>query len=441
MIQGRWLILAFHLICLSGCASVPQATEAQAVSSATPVLESAATPSADPSSISLELIAEGFVSPIVLTHANDGSGRLFVADQIGSIYVITPDGNVLDTPFLDLRDRIVTLDEGYDERGLLGLAFHPEYADNGRFFVYYSAPLRDEGVPRWNHTSHISEFRVSAGDLNIADPASERIVLQIDQPQWNHNGGQIAFGPDGYLYIPVGDGGNVGDAGVGHPNGQNLETLLGKILRIDIDGGDPYAIPPDNPFTSGGGAPEIFAYGFRNPWRISFDSAGDGTLYVGDVGQNQWEEVDIVTVGGNYGWNVREGTHCFQLPGCPETAENGAPLIPPVIELDRITSAGVVGGNIYRGGAVPSLQGRYVFSSWSRTMGVPQGMIFAATPAGANSLWAFEALSISGSEDGSPGVYILSMGEDANRELYVLTTENLGPTGEAGKIWRIEPAP
>lgn len=241
-----------------------------------------------PERVGLELVAGGFTMPVALASPADGTGRLFVADLPGVIQVIDAGGLLLDEPFLDITDRVVGLRPGYDERGLLGLAFHPEFAENGRFFVYYSAPLR-AGAPRgWDHTSRISEFAVSAGDENQADPGSERVILEVDQPQSNHNGGSIAFGPDGYLYIPLGDGGGARDVGPGRPpggNGQDVETLLGKILRIDIDGPEPYRIPADNPLVGKPGRDEIYAYGLRNPWRMTFDSGGEHRLFAADAGQ------------------------------------------------------------------------------------------------------------------------------------------------------------
>ncbi|MBM2832210.1 MAG: Glucose/arabinose dehydrogenase, beta-propeller fold [Dehalococcoidia bacterium] len=280
-----------------------------------PVPSSPATgPAAPPEGVGLKLVARGFASPVGLVPSPDNTGRLFVIDQIGTISVLNPDGAVLSEPFLDLRQRMVTLNARYDERGLLGLAFHPGFRQNGRLFVYCSAPLRAGGPAGWNHTSHISEFKVMASDWNKADPASERIILRVDQPQANHNGGELAFGPDGFLYISLGDGGAANDIGAGHPpmgNGQDVTTLLGSILRIDVDGGNPYGIPADNPFVGRDGADEIFAFGLRNPFRMSFDKEGKHELFVGDVGQNLWEEVDIMVKGGNYGWNLKEGTNCF----------------------------------------------------------------------------------------------------------------------------------
>jgi hypothetical protein len=342
---------------------------------------------------------------------------------------------------------------------LLGLAFHPDYANNGRFFVYYSAPLA-EGAPKgWNHTSHISEFTVSADNPDVADPNSERILLTVDQPQMNHNGGQIAFGPDGFLYIPLGDGGAADDNEAGHVddwyevnaggNGQDLEqNLLGSILRIDVDSGDPYGIPSDN--ANGG---EQWAWGFRNPYRISFDLAGDGALYVGDAGQNLYEEVDVVTAGGNYGWNVKEGTHCFStdnpdqpLDECPDATPDGEPLIDPVIEFlntatfeDGLGNT-VIGGNVYRGGAMTDLVGQYIFGVWSTSFTEANGALFVADPAqGTDSLWEIRPVQLGDSGERLTE-YLLSFGVDSANELYILTTSNTGPSGDTGKIYRLVPA-
>ncbi len=424
--------------------------------------------SAGPAEVDLELVAEGLAAPLVFTPIPDDSGRYLIVDQIGVIYVLDADGQLLDTPFLDVRDRMVSLDQGYDERGLLGLALHPDYAENGRFFVYYSAPLRDGAPAGWNHTSHISEFQVSADDANSADAGSERILMQIDQPQVNHNGGQIAFGPDGYLYIPLGDGGGANDTDAGHVedwyefnaggNAQAVtENMLGSILRIDVDnesdGGRPYAIPEDNPFLEREGvAGEIWAYGFRNPYRISFDMGGDNGLFVGDAGQNRWEEVSMVSAGGNYGWNVKEGTHCFDAANpnqdaaeCPAETPDGEPLIDPVIEYQNGNQPGglglvVVGGNVYRGSTLPQFEGRYIFGDWSSSFGSPLGKLLVATPSETDELWPLEQITIANRDDGQLGEYLLSFGQDASGELYVLTTETPGPAGDTGKVYRLVPA-
>lgn len=416
--------------------------------------------------VGLQLVAEGLTSPVALIPVPDGSGRLFVADQIGLIRVLTADGELRPDPFLDLRPRMVTLMEGFDERGFLGLAFHPNYAENGRFFVYYSAPLRPGAPADWDHTSHLSQFNVSADDPNVADPGSEQILLQVDQPQFNHDAGQITFGPDGYLYVALGDGGNANDVGPGHVadwyatnaggNGQDTEqNLLGTILRIDVDrqgaDGRAYTIPEDNPFVGVPGMEDVaetWAYGFRNPFRISFDMGGNHDLFAGDVGQDLWEEVSIVTKGGNYGWNVKEGSHCFStgnpgqsLDDCPATTADGQPLIDPVIEYANAKNGGiglsVIGGFVYRGNAMPQFQGQYLFGDWSTNFGQGDGTLLAATPGSANEMWSVRQLTVATNDNGRLNAFLLSFGQDAQGELYALTTERPGPTGSTGKIYKL----
>ena len=400
--------------------------------------------------LDVELVAQGLTAPVLLREAPDGSGRLFVVDQAGLIRVIDADGTLRSEPFLDLRSRMVDLNEGFDERGLLGLAFHPEYETNGRFFVYYSAPLRPDAQD-FNHTSHVSEFTVSSGDPTVADPNSEVVLLQVDQPQFNHNAGTVDFGPDGYLYISLGDGGGGDDTGVGHPeegNGQTIQTLLGSILRIDVDAGDPYAIPASNPFVGNAeGRDEIFAYGFRNPYRFSFDQGGTNMLLVGDAGQELYEEVSVVELGGNYGWNIKEGTHCFDPDDpttppddCPDTGSRGEPLIDPVIEYDNAKDGDgvgivVVGGFVYRGDAIPELEGRYIFGDWSQAFDSPGGQVFAATPA-STGLWSFEEL-LFGDPGEELGEYVLGFGQDLEGEVYVLTSTTGVPSGSTGRVYRL----
>ncbi|MBW2457133.1 MAG: PQQ-dependent sugar dehydrogenase [Deltaproteobacteria bacterium] len=410
-------------------------------------------------------MADGFTSPVGLAVAPGDDGRLFVVDQVGLVHIVEPDGQLQPTPFLDIRSQLVALDSGYDERGMLGLVFHPDYVQNGRLFTYYSAPLRNEAPSGYDHTSTISEFHVAASDPNVAEVASERVVLEIDQPQSNHNGGQITFGPDGYLYISLGDGGDADDTGLGHGddwygvndggNGQDpSHSLLGSILRIDVDGAAPYAIPADNPFVETADVfDEIWAYGFRNPYRMSFDSSGQHDLFVADAGQNSWEEVSIVERGGNYGWNVKEGTHCFStadpnvaLDSCPEVDNRGNPLVDPVIEYLNANQDGglgyvVVGGFAYRGSALPTLEGSYVFADWSR--GFEQGdgtLLVASRPPTGNGLWPLEELSVAGRSGGRLGEFVLSLGQDRAGELYLMTTGTLGPADDSGKVYRIIPA-
>jgi glucose/arabinose dehydrogenase len=413
-----------------------------------------------PSSVGLRLVAEGLTQPVVLVQPNDHSGRLFVADQPGVIRIINPDGTLRPEPFLDIRDRIVRLNPFYDERGLLGLAFHPNYRRNGRFFVYYSVPLRAGAPAGYDHTSKIAEFHVS-GDPNRADPSSERAILFVDKPQSNHNGGTIAFGPeDGFLYISIGDGGGADDDGPGHVddwyaanrggNGQDVtHNLLGNILRIDVDRGAPYGIPRSNPFVGKDGLDEVYAYGFRNPWRFSFDMKEGHTLIAGDAGQNRWEEVSVVRKGGNYGWNVKEGTHCFDTenpradrPSCPDAMPDGTPLIDPVIEYKNAGQAGgvgvtVVGGVVYRGHDIDNLKGRYVYGDWSQTfVGPPTGQLFVASPRG-RGMWPTQKLFISTSPDGELHHRVLAFGQNRGGEVYLLTTDNVGPSGTTGKVFKL----
>jgi glucose/arabinose dehydrogenase/plastocyanin len=422
------------------------------VVSCLPVSTMAATqaPGQESTSVGLQLVAEGLTSPVTLLSSPDGTNRVFIVDQIGVIRILTPDGELLEEPFLDLRSKMVKLRDQFDERGLLGLVFHPDFGENGHFFVYYSAPLREQAHKEWNHTSHISEFRVSPYNKNKADPRFERILLQIDEPQFNHNGGQLAFGPDDSLYIGVGDGGGANDVGTGHPpvgNGQDTSTLTGSILRIDVDGGDPYRIPTDNPFVGRKGADEIFAYGLRNSYRFSFDLEGKHELFVADVGQNLWEEVNIVTRGGNYGWNIKEAAHCFdpdnpnESPAeCPDMGLKGEPLIDPIIEYNHSIGISVIGGYVYRGRRLPEFYGRYIFGDWSTSFGKTDGKLFVATPVAAGKgLWPIEELFITTSKDGKLGRYLLGFGQDTQGELYVLTTERTGPTGNTGKIFKIVP--
>ncbi len=302
-----------------------------------------------PNKLSLEPFAAGLSSPINITNAADGSGRLYVNEQAGRVRIVEADGTLRPQPFVDISDRVGS----GGERGLLGLAFHPDFSQNHRFFVDYTN--RDGNTV-------VAELRAADDGLS-ADPSSEKALLRVDQPYPNHNGGQLAFGPDGDLYIGLGDGGSGGDP---HGNGQNTNVLLGKILRIDVDGaqaGDrAYAIPDDNPFAHGGGAPEVWAFGLRNPWRFSFDRK-TGDLYIGDVGQGSWEEIDRQpsdsSGGENYGWNVMEGRHCYGNDSCDQT-----PYVKPVAEYGHDQGCSVTGGVVYRGTRQANLAGIYVFADY-----------------------------------------------------------------------------
>jgi glucose/arabinose dehydrogenase len=393
--------------------------------------------------VGLELIVDGLTSPVALIPVNDGSHRLFVVDQTGLIWILV-NGKRTETPFLDLRQHVVKLNSFYDERGLLGLAFHPNFVTNGHFYVSYSAPLRAGlSSDEWDHTTYISEFAVSKDDPNLADPESERVILAMDKPGYNYEAGHITFGPDGYLYIATGD--SVRDPATESGRyAQDRSSLLGKILRIDVNGradtGQNYLIPADNPFVSGEGLPEIFAYGFRNPYRFSFDVSDPGKprLFVADVGQATMEEVDIVEAGGNYGWPIREGKTCFNpqdwsqpLESCSTNGLN-EPILSYAHEGDL---SAIIGGMVYRGRAIPELVGRYVFGDW----GKGRGHLFVAYPPalGAGS-WPITEIQISGnpSEIGQ----LLGIGQDETGELYLLTrAAGVSATGNSGVIYKIVP--
>lgn len=295
--------------------------------------------------------------PILLTNAGDGSKRLFVPQQQGIIHVF--DANSKETAiFLDMSKKVVYIDKE-NEEGFLGMAFHPKYKTNGEFFVYYTTTESP-------HTTVVSRFKVSKDDPNKADPGSEEKLLVLPHPYWNHKGGTICFGPDGFLYIAIGDGGAGNDP---HNNGQNLQSLLGKILRIDVDQkgerGKKYGIPKDNPFINKLAnnqpiaLPEIYAYGLRNVWRMAFDRQ-TGTLWAADVGQNIWEEIDIIVKGGNYGWNLREAKHEF----APNSNNQGQGLIEPIWEYDHNIGKSITGGNVYRGKKIPELAGHYLYGDY-----------------------------------------------------------------------------
>jgi glucose/arabinose dehydrogenase len=428
-------------------------------------------------SLDLKLVADNFVAPVTVVEAPDGTKRLFVVDEIGKIWIINSDGKKMTDPFIDITSKMVTLKPNYDERGLLGLAFHPKFKTNGKFYVFYTAPpppggplvqTGNTGLPMtWSSLTRISEFKVSATNSNQTDMSSERVILAEPHPQLNHNGGTIAFGPDGYLYISIGDGGNKNDIGPGHVedwypvnaggNGQDIESnLLGNILRIDVNKtakGKNYAIPSDNPFVGKRGLDEIYAYGFRNPYRFSFDMGGSQRLFVGDEGQSLYEEIDVVNKGSNYGWNVKEGTHCFnaadeftELSSCPSIDAFGNPLIDPVIELKNssnpegggITIA-VIGGYVYRGDDIPGFQGKYIFGSLSADKSKPEGQVFISNPQGPG-LWSFEKILLKSFPD-NIGSFIKGFGQGLDGEIYVTASVQLGPQGNTGKVYKLVFAP
>ena len=378
--------------------------------------------------IHLDRIAQRLHAPTVLTNAGDGTNRLFVCEQTGKIFVID-NGGLVKTPFLGLSDKLANINPIYDEKGLLGLVFHPDYINNGRFFVYYSAPKSGPGI---DHESIVAEYHVSA-DANIADPTSEQIILRVDEPEANHNGGQLAFGPDGYLYIGLGDGGGAGDQHGIIGNGQNTSVLLGKILRIDVDGGSPYVIPADNPFVGVDGADEIFAYGFRNPYRFSFDTVS-GDLFVADVGQDEWEEVDIVVSGGNYGWRILEGTHPYDLALATMLGINLSSLEAQIHEYSHDVGHSIIGGYMYRGSASPDLVGKYVFGDWSTGFFVSNGKLFYLNET-QPGIW--ERVEFQMDTEKPLQRSVLSFGVDEAGEIYVCTTRTIGSLRATGEVWHI----
>ena len=356
-----------------------------------------------------------FPRPVFVTHAGDGSGRLFVVEQAGRIRVFEDRRDVETAEvFLDIRPQVL---RRHNEEGLLSLAFHPRYAQNGHFYVYYSASKPRRGV--------LSRFSVAPDVPDRADPASEQVILEVEQRWGNHNGSTVLFGPDGYLYISLGDGGSANDP-LG--SGQDLSTLLGTVLRIDVErreDGRPYAIPPDNPFVDRAGARgEIWAYGLRNIWRMSFDRE-TGDLWGGDVGQNAYEEIDLIVGGGNYGWNIREASHPFRSGTSPD------PLIDPVVEYPQrrgreIVGQSVTGGYVYRGREIPGLFGAYIYADYLT------GRIWALRYTNGEVVAHREILTP------PPRVYISSFGEGPDGEVYVCGFDNMdGRGGGTGRIYRI----
>lgn len=412
------------------------------------------------------VVDSGLQSPVTLVSANDGTGRLFAVEQSGTIRIIDANGNLLPTPFLDISASLPTLGTFYDERGLLGLAFHPNFASNGRFFVRYSRPragLPSEGCNDPNgfivgcHQEVLSEFNLLSA--NQGDPSSEIELFAVDEPEFNHNSGTVAFGPDGYLYFTLGDGGGAND-GLDDPNlphgatgnGQNINTALGNMIRIDVDSppdvGLNYAVPPSNPFVGAAGLDEIFAYGFRNPFKFSFDDGpgGDGKLIVADVGQNRFEEIDFVTNGGNYGWVIKEGNQCFDAfnptvppASCDSTGAMGEPLIDPIASYDHdnLDGISIIGGFVYRGSLFPALVGQYVFGDFSTSFGTPDAKIYFMNGSGAPStLFRF----LNGPSDDPHLFFLKGFGEDQNGEIYVVGSTQLGPTGTGGVVFHLVPA-
>jgi len=364
--------------------------------------------------------------PMWFCEAPDGSRRKFVVEQRGKILILPEDSAATNAAeFLDISER---KPYASNEEGLLGLAFHPQFKSNGKFYIYYT-----QQNPR---RSVLSEFTVSREDRNQADFSSERILFEQPQPFANHNGGCTIFGPDGFLYVGLGDGGSANDP---HENGQNLQTILGKIIRVDVNsrsGALPYGIPRDNPLAgrgSSGVREEIWAYGMRNPWRFSFDRA-TGELWAGDVGQNKFEEVDVITKGGNFGWNWREGFHAFKTNGAPPA---DAKFISPITEYPHLPAydtntthrpgLSITGGYVYRGAKRPELRGAYVYADFS------MGTIWALRRVNGK---VTESAAIYSTPRGTIAKNVASFGEDLSGELYVLVFEGT----VNGKICELVPA-
>lgn len=408
------------------------------------------------SAIGLRKVAGNLIAPVGFCEPEGGSSGPYVVDQTGEIRVLTP-GGTRDEPFLDLSDKLVDLGEDLpnwarnEERGLLGLAFHPNYDENRKFYVRYSAPRRGETSAEFSHTEVLSEFRARP-DLRFGNPDSERVIMAIPSPLPIHQAGAISFGPDGYLYVAMGDGGMPARAQ------DTTENLLGGVLRIDVDAtedGRPYSIPDDNPFVDGGGRAEFFAWGLRNPWRMSFN---DGELYVADVGSALYEEVNLVRKGGNYGWPVKEGSQCIELENavgrateCPDETDEGVDvdsLVDPVVQYPHsangeILGFAVIGGYVYRAETIPTLTGKYVFGDYSSSYEQPNGTLFAAEPSGEGG-WRMAELTVTNAEDESLDRSILSLGRGRDGKLYVLTSE-LPPSEaddfsrQSGEVYEIIP--
>ncbi len=400
--------------------------------------------------VELQPVASGLASPVLLVAAPDHPDRLFVVDQAGFVRTIEK-GVLRSEPFLDVTSRLVALEKNFDERGLLSIAFDPGFNDasspgHRRIFTYTSEPaaeratfpiLHGDATPP-NHDAVIASWKVAAGELPRVDPASRVEVLRIAEPQFNHNGGMIAFGPDGLLYLAMGDGGGANDLGPGHHpetgNAQDPNVPLGKMLRIDVNGRDSrngaYGIPRDNPFVQGGGLPEIFAIGLRNPWRFHF--SGD-QLLVGDVGQNKLEMVYRVERGGNYGWRLKEGTFKFLTTGIIDDDLTGLPpgLTPPVLQYDRDEGTSIIGGHLYRGRAFPALVGKYVFGDYRNAKTFSGRLFYAELPNG-----EIRELRI-GADGRELGFLLKGTGLDAHGEIYLCGSAQPGPVGTGGVVMKL----
>uniref|UniRef100_G3QFT6 HHIP like 2 n=2 Tax=Gorilla gorilla gorilla TaxID=9595 RepID=G3QFT6_GORGO len=388
----------------------------------------------------LSEVANGLRNPVSMVHAGDGTHRFFVAEQVGVVWVYLPDGSRLEQPFLDLKNIVLTTPWIGDERGFLGLAFHPKFRHNRKFYIYYSC-LDKKKVEK----IRISEMKVSRADPNKADLKSERVILEIEEPASNHNGGQLLFGLDGYMYIFTGDGGQAGDPFGLFGNAQNKSSLLGKVLRIDVNragsDGKRYRVPSDNPFVSEPGAhPAIYAYGIRNMWRCAVDRGdpvtrqGRGRIFCGDVGQNRFEEVDLIVKGGNYGWRAKEGFACYDKKLCHNASLDD---VLPIYAYGHAVGKSVTGGYVYRGCESPNLNGLYIFGDFM------SGRLMALQEDRKNKKWKKQDLCLGSTTSCAfPGListhskFIISFAEDEAGELYFLATSYPSAYAPRGSIYK-----
>jgi glucose/arabinose dehydrogenase len=383
------LVVALGIVLFTGCGN-----DERVANAASPPASAASV--AALSTLQLEKVAEGLTNPVYIT-SPAGDPRLFVVEQAGRIRILR-NGRLVPTPFLDIRSSV----RSGGEQGMLSMAFHPDYRTNGFFYVNYTDR---------NGDTHVERFKVTS-NADVADPSSAKLILKVDQPYANHNGGLVMFGPDGMLYIGMGDGGSGGDP---HGNGQNPRALLGKLLRVNVSRAEPYTIPVGNPYANGsGGAPEVWATGMRNPWRFSFDRTA-GLLFTGDVGQDRSEEIDVAPAnraGLNYGWNIMEGARCYRSPSCDRDG-----LVMPALTYDHGDGVcSVIGGYVYRGHRVPQIAGNYFYSDyctgWIKSFRYDNGRAVD------QKSWNVPHLG-----------NVVSFGEDSSGELYIV--------GENGTIWRV----
>lgn len=408
------------------------------------------------SALQLDLVAQGLSSPTNMAALPDGS--LLVTDQPGLIWRIEDETTMGEKPWADLRHEVIELMEGFDERGLLGIAVDPDYDDNNRIYLFMSTPFEEGDNPPkdYDHMNRVVMYETDGADDPTLDLDSKMVVWDIAHPYFNHNGGEIAFGPDGMLYITLGDGGNKNDIGLGHPplgNGQDRTTQHGSILRIDVSELDEpygYAIPEDNPFAGGAkGADEVYAYGLRNPTRLSWSEAGE--LYVPDVGQSLMEEVNLIeTAGANYGWNIKEGTMCFNpddeldpLEDCANQGPFGQDLLPPIMTFSNSADPGarqtdfygtaVVGGALLEEGQRDELDGAYLFGTWSLSQEQAMGALFLGEER--NGAWEMDHVDYVDRDE--LGYHLLGIDKAPSGTIYLLVSDDAGPLGTGGRIYQV----